>query len=94
MIYLLTIIIVLLSIAIVTLSVNFRKAKLSHREKVAELRFALVQLTADNEHKLAQLQLSDDLKNKLQATREKLDKDLVAVQYDLVEILSKNSLID
>lgn len=94
MIYLLTIIIILLSIAIVTLSVNFRKTKLSHQEKVAELRYALVQLTANNEHGMAQLQLSDDLKDRLQATREKLDKDLMAVQYDLVEILSKNSLLD
>lgn len=94
MICLLTIVIVLLSIAIVALSVSFRKARLSHQEKVAELRFALIQLTATNQHGTAQLQLSDELKGKLQSTREKLDKDLMAIQYDLVGILSKNSLLD
>lgn len=94
MIYLLATIIVLLSIAIVTLSIHFRRARLSHQEKVAELRYAIVRLTASNEQTLAQLQLSGDLENKWKATREKLDKDLMAVQHDLVEILYRNRLID
>lgn len=94
MIYLLIAIIVLLSLTIVVLSINFRKAQLSHNLKVSELQYAIVQLMADNEGRLAQLKLSDELKEKLQSAREKLDRDLMVVQHDLVEKLVHNGLVD
>lgn len=93
MIYLLIAVIVLLSLTIVVLSVNFRKARLSHDHKVNELQYVIVQLTADNHEKLAQLKLSDELREKLHFAREKIDRDILAMQHDFIDTLSKNDLI-
>jgi hypothetical protein len=92
MIYLLIAIIVLLSLTIVVLSINFRRAQLGHNKKVGEMQHIIVQLTADNDEKLAKLKLSDDLRQKLHATREQIDRDVMAMQYDLVATLVKNNL--
>jgi hypothetical protein len=64
MIYILIAIIVLLSIAIVVLSIDFRRAKMSHEEKVGKLNYAVVQLLSDSETQLGQLRLSDELGGK------------------------------
>lgn len=93
MIYLLIAIIVLLSLTIVVLSINFRKAQLSHNQKVGELQYVIVQLTADNDDKLSRLKLSDELRQKLQFAREKIDREVMMMQHDIIETLSKNNLI-
>jgi hypothetical protein len=93
MIYLLIAIIILLSLTIVVLSVNFRKAQLSHHKKVGELQFTLVQMTADNNDTRVRLELSESLKSTLRLAREKIDRDVMAIQHDLVETLAKNNLI-
>jgi len=93
MIYLLIIIIVFLTLTIVVLSVNFKRAQLSHNQKVGELQYVIVQLTADSDEKLAKLKLSNELKQTLKAAREKLDRDLMAIQHETIETLSKNNLI-
>ena len=93
MIYICTIIIVLLSVAIVMLSIGFRKSKLSHRQKIGELNYAMTKLTIDDENKISQLHLSDEINRKLFSTCEQIDKDIMAIQAELIEILVKNSLL-
>ena len=93
MIYICTIIIVLLSVAIVMLSIGFRKSKMSHRQNIGELNYAMTKLSADNESKISQLHLSDEINRKLFSTREQIDKDIMAIQTELMEILAKNSLL-
>lgn len=92
MIYLLIAIIVLLSLTIVVLSINFRQAQLSHNVKVSELKNTIVQLSADSDIKRDQLKLSDDLRQKLNAARGRLDRDLMAMQHGFVETIVKNDL--
>jgi len=94
MIYILVAIILILIATIVTLSINFSKTKSMHAQKVEELQYVIVQLTAHNDNQIGQLKLSDELRDKLNAFRETLDKDLMAMQYDFVETLSKNKLLD
>lgn len=94
MIYILTAIIVLLSAAIVYITIDFKRTKNSHEKKVNELNYTIVGLMANNDNQLGQLKLSDELKGKLIAARETIDKDMLAMQYDFVETLSKNKLLD
>lgn len=94
MIYILIAIISLLTVAIVGLSISFSKAKRDHAQKVDELQYVIVQLTAHNQDQLDKLKLSDTLREKLDAARETIDKDLMAMQYDFVATLSKNNLVD
>ncbi len=94
MIYFLTAVIIVLTAAIVALSIDFRYAKVQHRQKVDELNHIIVQLMSSNDAQLSQLRLSDELKDKLNEARESIDKDLMAIQHDLVGTLSKNGLID
>ena len=93
MIYLLITIIVLLCLTIVVLSINFRREQLSHNEKVNELHDVIVQLTLDSEQRLTQLKISDELRQKLHSAREKIDRDVLALQHDFIETLFKNNLI-
>lgn len=94
MIYVLIAIIVLLSVTIVVLSINFRKAQLAHHRKVSEMQYVITQLTANSDDKLAQLELSDELRQTLRAAREKIDREMVAIQHDLVGKLVQNGLVD
>lgn len=94
MIYLLIAIIVLLSVTIVVLSINFRKAQLSHNQKVSDLHDVIAQLTADNDEKLAQLELSDELRLTLQSARDKLDRQILDLQHDLVGKIVQHGLVD
>lgn len=93
MIYLLIAIIVFLCLTIVVLSVNFRKAQLSHNQKINELQYLVVQLSADGDNTLSKLKMSDDLREKLHFAREKIDRDLMLMQHGFIETLSKNNLI-
>ncbi|HLA55687.1 MAG TPA: hypothetical protein VK623_06285 [Flavobacterium sp.] len=94
MIYILMFIIVCLCAAIVCLTIDFKKAKSRHELKIGELNYAIVQMMASNDSQLGQLKLSDELKEKLKTARETIDKDMLAMQYDFVETLSKNKLLD
>ena len=94
MIYILIVIISLLSLAIVGLCISFSKTKRDHAQKVDELQYVIVQLTANNENQLGQLKLSDELRHKLYAARVAIDKDLMAMQHDFIGKLSGNNLID
>ncbi|RZJ30933.1 MAG: hypothetical protein EOO48_03620 [Flavobacterium sp.] len=93
MIYILIALIALLTAVIVGLCINFSKAKRSHAQKVGELQYVIVQLTAHNDEQIDKLKLSDALREKLQTARETIDKDLISMQYDFVETLAKNNLI-
>jgi hypothetical protein len=42
---------------------------------------------------LAKLKLSDELRQKLHFAREKIDRDMLAMQHDFIETLAKNNLI-
>ena len=94
MIYLLIAIIVLLSVTIVVLSINFRKAQLSHNRKVSDLHYVIAQLTADSDEKLAQLELSVELRLTLQSARDKLDRQILELQHDLVGKIVQHGLVD
>jgi len=93
MIYLLIVIIILLSLTIVVLSVSFRKSQLSHNRTVSALQYQIVQLADARDDKLARLALSEALKEKLRFAREKIDRDLMAMQHDCIDKLAKNNLI-
>ena len=89
MIYVLISIIVLLSLAIVALSIDLRRTRLRHQRHVAELQFAIVQLTENNAHQLQQIKLSDELRKRLMAARHAIDRDLMDVQHDMAQALAK-----
>jgi uncharacterized coiled-coil protein SlyX len=93
MIYILIAIIILLSAAIVALSIDFKRAKQSHQQKINELNYVIAELVISNDSQQGQLKISDDLREKLRTAKEKIDRDLLAMQYDFVEILSENKLL-
>jgi len=94
MIYALISVIIALCVAIAALSLDSRRTRLRHERHVAELQYAIVQLTADNDDQLRQIRLSDDLRQKLINARHALDRDLMEVQHDMVETLSRHNLLD
>ena len=94
MIYLLVALIVLLAGAFIFITIDFKRTKLNHKKTVAELNFVIIRLVDNQQEQLSQLKLSDDLKKKLINAREIIDRDILAMQYDSVEILSKNDLLD
>ena len=94
MIYILIAIIVLLSVAIVCISIDFKRTKHDHKKKVTELNYVIVGLAANSDNQLGQLRLSDEIKEKLVAARETIDKDMMDMQYDFVKTLSENKLLD
>lgn len=94
MIYVLIAIIVLLSIAMVYISIDFKRAKHIHEEKVNELNFVIVQLLDSQKDQIGKLKLSDELKEKLKKAREIIDRDFIAMQFDSIKTLSENNLLD
>jgi len=94
MIYFLVAIIVLLAGAFIYISIDFKRTKLNHEKTVAELNFVIIRLIDNQKSQLSQLKLSDDMKEKLTKAREVIDKDLLAMQYDYLDILSKNNLLE
>ena len=94
MIYILIAIIVILCIAIVCLSVNFQRTRQSHKQKAAEFDHLIIAFTEHSEENSGQLQLSDELTQKLLRARSKIDKDMLGLQNDFVKVLSKNGLIE
>ena len=94
MIYLLVAIIVLLAGAFIYISVEFKRTSLNHEKTVAELNFLIIRLVDNQKAQLSQLKLSEDLRGKLLKAREIIDMDLLSMQYDYLDILSKNNLLD
>ena len=90
MIYILIAIIVLLCIVIVCLSIRFTMANCMHHTKVAEMKMLITQLDDNRNSHSAQMVLSDDLTKKLHAARSKIDSDMISIQMDCIESLSKN----
>lgn len=94
MIYILIFIIVLLSLTIVYITIDFKKTKSRHVKKVAELNYVIAGLASNNDIQSGQLKLSDELKIKLNIARETIDKDILAMQHDFVKTLIKNKLVE
>jgi hypothetical protein len=94
MIYALISVIIALCVAIVVLCIDFKRQRRRHERHVDELKYAIVQLTADNDSQLEKLKLSDELRRKLIDARHTLDRDLMSVQHDMAETLSRHNLTD
>jgi len=93
MIYILITIIVLLSIAIVCISIDFNREKSNHDKKMQEMKDVIGMMANIGHEKAGMIKLSDDLNISLTTARKTLDNDILAMQYDLVETLSKNDLV-
>jgi hypothetical protein len=94
MIYILTAVTTALAVAIVCLSIGYARTKRAHEQKVGALNAVIAELLVLNKHQIDQLRLSDELKEKLAGARLSIDRDVLAVQSDLVAVLSKNGSIE
>jgi len=93
MIYILVPIVFLQSMAIVRLMVNNRRIRNRHEQHIFELQHMIVKLAEVGERRAGQLQLSDDLRIKLENARREIDREMMNLQKDMASTLSKNNLI-
>lgn len=71
-----------------------RKIKISHQNEVARLKALITELLQIQSQQQGALQLSDELKFKLQQSRVEIDKKLINLQGELIEIVAINGLAD
>lgn len=71
-----------------------RKSKAMHAQKTELLESIIVELLNNYEDKNEKLKLAEEIKEQLRITKNKLNVDVLALQYEFLEVLSRNKLVE
>ncbi len=93
MIVILIIIIFVLCITIVYLGLDSFREKKIFDTKIEALEAIIIQITKKQIAQSDQLKLSEDLNENLKKSRAELNNNIFDLNYELLEILSKNNLL-
>lgn len=88
--FFLSLIVILLLCGIFYFNFQFIKDKKKFQEKVTYLENIIVEISKEQVLKNNQLQLSDDLRQKIKTINSVLNKDIFDLNYELFDQLSKN----
>lgn len=89
-VFILLVIIILLTGGLVYLYLSFQRLKEQHHAQVSQLEQAIVSLTAESGQQLDQLKLSDELMQRLNQARVRLDKALIGLTEDYARTVSRS----
>jgi hypothetical protein len=93
MILVLFTIIVLLIAIIVFLNVQHFQQKKSFQTRIKILQEIIVEISNKQSGQLQQLQLSEELQQRLKSDKAYLNESIFDLNYELIEMLSKNNLL-
>jgi len=93
MIIILTVTIVLLSVIVFYLNVNFYKQKKMFRLKIEALEQVIVEITNEQVVQLNQLKISDEFDRHFKAQKAVIGRNVYDLNHHLFELLSKNDLL-
>jgi len=85
---------ILLFLFIFYLNYKFYNDRKKFRSKLQTLEEFIVKINKQQAIQNNQLQLSDDMRQKLNAINATLSNDIFDLNYELFEVLSKNNLLD
>ena len=94
MILVLLLIIVLLIAIVVFLNVQYIQQKKSFQTRIKMLQEIIVEISNKQSGQLQQLQLSEELQQRLKSDKAYLNESIFDLNYELIEILSKNNLLN
>lgn len=92
-IVILTTIILALIYIVIKLNIQFYKEKKSFKKKIEVLGEIIVQISKNKSVKLNKIRLSSELDEKLKTVNAVLSSDILELNQELFEILSKNNLV-
>lgn len=93
-------VVILIAIILLNCSIIFylwnvnAKSKALHIQKTELLESIIVELLNNYEDKSEKLQLAEDLKEQLRVTKNKLNVDILSLQYEFLEVLTRNKLVE
>ncbi|RZJ73536.1 hypothetical protein [Flavobacterium sp.] len=93
MFYLLLFTITILAAVIVMQMLQIKRARIEHDQKMEVMRQVIVQLASNSAEKSQQLQLSQDLMDKLRSANAVLSQDISGLVNEFVETLASNNLL-
>ena len=85
---------ILLFLFIFYLNYKFYNDRKRFRSRVKALEDFILKINRQQAVQDSQLQLSDDMRQKLQSINATLSNDIFELNYELFEVLSKNNLLD
>ena len=87
-------VIIILTFLLIYFMFKTIKIKKEHRKEVFKLQNIISELLFAQKNQSNALQLSDDLKLKLQSSREIIDKKMLDIQNELITKLVSNNLVE
>jgi signal transduction histidine kinase len=91
MIYLIISAVLILAAVFVLVCVNFNRTKKNHQARLDEMKNVIISMSFQKDKESVRLQLSDEINDKLIASRFELDKGLLDIQHDCFEELAKRN---
>ncbi|AWA28761.1 hypothetical protein HYN48_00900 [Flavobacterium magnum] len=88
-------ILLLVNLALIAIvSADFRKSKKAHKLKTAAYESMIVTLLENQATQQGRVQMADDLKETLRTSQKRIGEEILSLQYQLIDTLAKNNLIE
>lgn len=73
---------------------DFRKSKKAHQLKTAAYESMIVALLENQTRQDGRIQMADELKETLRTSQKRIGEEILSLQYQLLDTLAKNNLIE
>ncbi len=94
LIFALVVVVLLSSVIVIGLYFNNRKSKMLHFQKIEALQSIIIELLRDQKEQNEKIMLANELKESLKFSKNKLNKEILELQYEFLELLTRNNLLE
>jgi hypothetical protein len=87
-------VIVINSAIMVYLYFDNRKSRMVHSQKTEALQSIIIELLSNQKEQHEKIMLADELKERLKFSKNKLNQEILGLQYEFLELLTRNNLLE